>query len=98
MGLFGPSMSEKIRRKAATAFPQANWEMAVDWSTGSKLHKLHGSLSENNTEAQNMQFARDVWTAICAEYRLHPDDGRDGLLDVSVASPGRSVQRTGVQG
>lgn len=98
MGLFGPSQQEKIRRAAVQAFPNAEWKMDIDWSTGSKLHKLHGALGQQHTDGENMQLARDVWQLLTKQYRLHPDDGYDGLLDVSVASPGGAVQSTGING
>jgi len=98
MGLFGPSQPEKIRRTAADAFPQADWKMDVDWSSGSKLHELRGSLTEQRTEAESLQLARDVWLVVTKKFRLNPDDGFDGLLNVSIASPGCGDQSTGIQG
>lgn len=98
MGLFGPSLAEKIRRSAAAALPQADWQVAVDWSTGSKLHQLSGSLKDEHTEAETMQFARDVWRAVAGAFHVAPDDGRDGLLDVCVSSAGGGEQRTGING
>lgn len=98
MGLFGPSQPEKIRRSALEAFPNADWKMDIDWSTGSKLHKLLGSLTEQKTDTENMQLARDVWKVLTQKYRLNPDDGFDGLLDVSIVSPGCAVQSCGISG
>lgn len=98
MGLFGPSQQEKIRRTAAEAYPGADWKMDIDWSTGSKLHRLHGSVADQKSDTENMQVARDVWQVLTQKYRLHPDDGFDGLLDVSVASPGCAAQSTGISG
>jgi len=98
MGLFGPSQPEKIRRSASEAFPQADWKVDVDWSSGSKLHNLRGSRSAQHTEAENLQLARDVWLAVTRKFRLHPDDAFDGLLNVSVASPGCCDQSTGTLG
>jgi hypothetical protein len=98
MGLFGPSQQEKMRRTASEAFPNAAWQMDVDWSSGSKLHKLHGSLTDHQPDTDNMQLARDVWKVLTKKYRLHPDDAFDGLLDVSVQSPGGAVQSTGIGG
>ena len=97
MGLFGPS-PEKIRRAAAAEFPQADWQINVDWSSGSKLHQLRGALAEGRTEAEAMQYARNVWISLTTKYRMNPDDGRDGLLDVSISSPGVAAQSTGTAG
>ena len=97
MGLFGPS-PEKIRRSAADAFPNVDWKMDVDWSTGAKLHQLNGTMAESRSDADTMAFARTVWASVASEYRLSPDDGRDGLLDVSISCAGCSTQRTGVDG
>lgn len=98
MGLFGPSQQEKIRRTALEAYPDASWKMDIDWSTGAKLHKLHGSPNVQQTDAESMQVARDVWQALTKKYRLHPDDAYDGLLDVSIKSPGGTLQSTGTDG
>lgn len=98
MGLFGPSMNEKIRRSASAALPQAEWQVDVDWSTGSKLHRLSGSLPTEHSDAETMQYARDVWRAVAKDYRVNPDDARDGLLDVRLSSAGRAPQCTGVSG
>ena len=98
MGLFGPSLTEKIRRSAAEAFPQAEWKIDVDWSTGEKLHQLRGSLNDQRTDDDTLQFAKDVWAAVTKKFRLSPDDGADGLLKVFVTSTGGSVQCTGVAG
>lgn len=98
MGLFGPSLTEKIRRSASDAFPQANWKVDVDWSSGAKLHQLKGSLGEPRSDAETLQFAKDVWAAVTKQFRLSPDDGEDGLLDVFVSSAGGAVQCTGVAG
>jgi hypothetical protein len=98
MGLFGPSLNEKIRRSAATAFPQAEWRSEVDWSTGAQLHKLHGAIKDTHTDEQTMQYAHDVWANLTKQFRLHPDDGRDGLLDIGMTSAGGAEQRTGVNG
>ena len=98
MGLFGPSLTEKIRRSAATALPQAEWNVVVDWRSGSKLHQLLGALNEAHSDAETMQFARDVWRAITKDYRLSPADQRDGLLDVGVTSAGGAEQLSGVNG
>lgn len=98
MGLFGPSLDEKIRRSAAAALPQADWRVDVDWSTGSKLHQLHGALNEAHTDEQALQYARDVWRAVAKDFRIAPDDGRDGLLDVRISTPGGAVQATGING
>lgn len=98
MGIFGPSLTEKIRRSAVAALPEAAWTIDVDWSTGAKLHRLHGTLNEAHTEAETMQSARDVWAAITSKYRLNPADGRDGLLDVGLTSVGGVEQLTGVNG
>jgi hypothetical protein len=98
MGLFGPSLNEKIRRSAAAALPAANWRLDVDWSNGTKLHRLHGSLDQVHSDAETMQYARDVWRAVTKDYRLDPSDGRDGLLDVSVTSTGGTEQWTGIHG
>ncbi len=98
MGLFGPSLTEKICRTAATTVPAAEWKVDVDWSTGSKLHQLRGTLAEQHTDAETMQYARDVWSAVTKEYRLNPEDQRDGLLDVRMTSVGGIEQCTGVNG
>lgn len=98
MGLFGPSLAEKIRRSAADTFPQADWKIDVDWSTGAKLHQLRGALGEQKTDADTLKFAHDVWDSVTGKYRLKPEDGRDGLLDVFVSSAGGAVQSTGTQG
>lgn len=98
MGIFGPSLTEKIRRSAAAALPQATWTVDVDWSTGEKLHKLHGSLPQAHTESETKQFARDVWAAVVSQFRLDPKDGRDGLLDVGVKSIEGPEQFSGVNG
>ena len=97
MGLFGPS-PEKIRRTAEQAFPEADWKIDIDWSTGSKLHQLRGSLREGRTDSEMMKMAHEVWTTITKVYRLNPDDGRHGLLNVCVASTGGPDQSTGTQG
>lgn len=98
MGLFGPSQPEKIRRTAAEAFPQADWNMEVDWSSGSKLHKLTGAVAESRTETEAMDMAKSAWKVVTKKFRLHPDDGFDGLLDVRVTSPGCCDQSTGING
>lgn len=98
MGLFGPSLTEKIRRSAEATLPQATWKVDVDWSGGAKLHQLHGSIAETHTDAESMQFARDVWRAVANDFRLDPEDQRDGLLDVGVKSAGGSEQCTGIHG
>jgi hypothetical protein len=98
MGLYGPSLTEKIRHSAATTLQQAEWKIDVDWSTGSKLHKLRGTVKEQHSDAETMQLARNVWGALTKEYRLDPKDGRDGLLDVYVTSASGAVQSTGVNG
>ena len=98
MGLFGPSLTEKIRRSAAAAYPQADWKVDVDWSTGSKLHQLRGSVTEQRTEAESLEIAKNVWAALTEQYRLSPDDGRDGLLDVFVTSAGGAMQCSGTNG
>ena len=91
-------MNEKIRRSATAALPGAEWQVDVDWSTGAKLHQLNGSLNTSHTDAETLQFARDVWSAVAKDYRLDPDDARDGLLDVGLTSAGGVQQRTGVHG
>ena len=98
MGLFGPSLTEKIRRSASVALPQADWRIDVDWSGGAKLHQLRGSLKDQHTDAETMQYARNVWSAVTKDFRLAPDDQRDGLLDVGVSSAGGAEQRTGING
>lgn len=98
MGLFGPSQPEKMRRTALEAFPNLDWKMDIDWSTGSKVHQLRGALNEAKTDTDNMALARDVWQVLTKKYRLHPDDGFDGLLNVSVTSPGGAIQSTGING
>lgn len=98
MGLFGPSLNEKIRRVAAATAPQAQWTIDVDWSSGSKLHLLHGVTAEAHTDAEALQLARGVWNAVTEKFRVKPDDGQDGLLDVGVAVAGGAEQRTGING
>jgi hypothetical protein len=97
MGLFGPS-PEKIRRTAVQEFPNVDWQMNVDWSSGAKLHQLHGALPEDRTAPETMEFAHEVWSVVAGEYGLHPKDGRNGLLDVSVSSTCCDAQRTGTNG
>ncbi|HET6351313.1 MAG TPA: hypothetical protein VFG89_04170 [Coriobacteriia bacterium] len=98
MGLFGPSLTERIRRSAAKALPQATWTIDVDWSTGVKLHQLHGTLPEQHTDSETMQYAKDVWTSLVGSFRLDPKDGHDGLVDVGVTSLGGVEQLSGVNG
>ncbi len=98
MGLFGPSLTEKIRRSAAVALPEATWAIEVDWSTGAKLHRLHGTMPDAHTDPETMQYARDVWTSVVSSFRLNPEDGRDGLLDVGLTSLGGAEQLTGIHG
>jgi hypothetical protein len=98
MGLFGPSLSEKIRRSAASALPEADWRIDVDWSTGAKLHRLHGLLAEQRPDAESMALARSVWQAVAKDHRLDPSDAKDGLLTVGVVSGGGSEQSTGIHG
>lgn len=98
MGLFKPSLKEKIRRSAAIELPEAEWVIDVDWDSGECLHCLHGTLREKHTDAEAMQLAHRVWTALIADYRLHPEDGYDGLLDVGLMSVGGIEQRTGIHG
>jgi hypothetical protein len=98
MGLFGPSLTEKIRRSAAVALPEADWRINVDWSGGAKLHQLHGSVPAQHTDEESLRLARSVWTAVVKDFRLKPDDQRDGLLDVGVTSTGGTEQRTGING
>ncbi len=98
MGIFGPSLAEKIRRSATATLPQATWKVEIDWSTGQKLHRLQGSMSEQHTDADTMQYARNVWSAVVKDFRLAPDDARDGLLDVSLSSAGGAAQCSGVAG
>ena len=98
MGLFGPSLNEKIRRSAAEAYPQADWKIDVDWTTGEKLHQLKGSLAEPRDDADTLRIAKDVWAAVTKKFRLTPDDGADGLLDVFVTSASGSVQCSGIAG
>jgi len=98
MGLFGPNLAEKIRRSAAAAYPQAEWKMDVDWNTGSKLHQLHGTLAEQRTDDETMSFAHEVWKNLTGQYRLNPEDGRDGLLDVFISAGGGAELSTGING
>lgn len=98
MGLFKPSLKEKIRRSAQAALPEAEWVIDVDWDSGECLHCLHGTLADERTDEEAMRLAQGVWTALIADYRLHPDDGYDGLLDVGLMSAGGTEQRTGIHG
>ena len=98
MGLFGPSLSDKIRRSASDAHPEAQWTIDTDWSTGSRTHVLHGSMNAAHTDEEAMDAARGVWAAVVKDFRLAPDDARDGLLDVRMTAPGGMEQRTGTDG